>query len=206
MNLDQHDKDGNAPQRYRSGPKFDQIKNLAWTVKNGELISGKVLPQNFNGQNSLRYERPLGDGETISYEFFYEAGKTEAHPSIGRIAYVMRPTGLHLHLMSAPSTAWTIPKGFEVPLPGAEPKALPLKASQWNRVELTRRGTQLEILLNGESVYDQEPQTQVGDMVFGFFHNREQTSARIRNVRISGPWPDQVPESLLSFSSRSETQ
>ncbi|MDV6033396.1 MAG: DUF1583 domain-containing protein [Phycisphaera sp. RhM] len=205
VNLDQQDKDGNAPQRYRSAPKPDRIADLAWTVRNGELQSGKVLPQSFNGQNSIHYERPLGDGETIAYEFYYEAGKTEAHPTIGRISYMMRPTGLHLHLMSAPHTAWTIPKGFEVPLPGAEPKALPLKDSQWNRVQLTRRGTRLEILLNGESVFDQEPQTQLGDMVFGFFHNREQTSARIRNVRISGPWPEQVPESLLSFPSPSKT-
>ncbi|MCS7465237.1 DUF1583 domain-containing protein [Stieleria sp. ICT_E10.1] len=206
VNLDQHDKNENAPQRYRSGPKPDQIKNLAWTVKNGELISGKVLPQSFNGQNSIRYERPLGDGETISYEFFYEAGKTEAHPSIGRIAYVMRPTGLHLHLMAAPNTAWTIPKGFEVPLPGVDPKPLPLKTSQWNRVELTRLGTQLEIWLNGESVFDQQPQTRLGDMVFGFFHNRQQTSARIRNVRIAGPWPEQIPQSLLTFPSPPEPQ
>ncbi|QEF98365.1 tetratricopeptide repeat protein [Stieleria maiorica] len=199
------DKDGNDPSRYRTGSKPEQIQNLAWTVQDGELISGKIKAQKFNGQNSIRYERPLGDGEVLSYEFFYEEGKMEVHPSIGRIAYVMRPSGLKLHWMSAPNTAWKIPKGFEVPLPGADAKPLPLKAGQWNRVELVRDGSRIRISLNGETVFDQQPQSRLGDMVFGFFHNREQTSARIRNVRLNGPWPTEVPQHLLTFT-RTETQ
>ncbi|WP_182867710.1 DUF1583 domain-containing protein [Rhodopirellula sp. JC639] len=196
----QQDKDGNAPNRYRTAPKPQRIANLAWTVHDGELRSGEIKAQKFNGQNSIRYERPIGDGESLSYEFFYEPAKTEVHPSIGRVAYVMRPSGLKLHWMSAPNTAWKIPKGFEVPLPGAEPKPLPLKSGQWNQVELTRHGSRVQIVLNGETIFDQQPQSRLGDMVFGFFHNREQTSARIRNVRLTGPWPTEVPQQLLSFT------
>lgn len=199
INLEKHEAEGNKPQRYRSLPNPDQIQDLAWTVKGGEIISGESKQQNFNGQNSLRYERPLGDGESISYEFYYEEGKVEAHPSIGRIAYVLRPGGLHLHWMSAPNTSWSIPKGFEVPLPDAEGSPLPLNSGQWNRVQLKRTGNNLQIMLNDEVVFDREPQTRLGDMVFGFFHNREQTTARIRNVVLRGPWPDQVPADLLGF-------
>lgn len=199
VNTTKREQDAGSLQRYRSSPKPNQIDNLAWTVKDGELISGRVQKQSFNGQNSIRYERPIGDGETLSYEFFYQEGKTEAHPSIGRTAYILRPSGVALHWMSAPNTPWGIPKGYEVPLPGVEEKPLPLKSGEWNQVELERTGRKLRILLNGQVVFDQEPQSRLGDMVFGFFHNREQTSARLRNVTLRGSWPESVPDELLSF-------
>lgn len=197
VNITKREKAANTPRRYRSSPKPAQIKNLAWSVRDGELISGEMEKRGFNGQSCIRYERPLGDGETIQYEFFYEPGETEVHPSIGRVAYMLRPDGCHLHWMNAGSTSWKIPADYEVPLPGAEPNPCPLKPGQWNQVQLKRNGTNLQISLNGETVFDQEPQSRLGDMIFGLYHNGTKTSARIRNMTLRGDWPESLPEELL---------
>jgi hypothetical protein len=198
VNVTQREKEANAPRRYRSSPKPTRVKNLAWTVKDGELVSGEIVKRGSAGQSCIRYERPIGDGETLQYEFYYEPGKSEVHPTIGRIAYMLRPQGCHLHWMSAGGTSWKIPADYEVPLPGAEQDPLPLKAGQWNQVQLKRNGMNLQISLNGETVFDQEPQSRLGDMVFGLYHNGTKTSARIRNVTLTGPWPESLPENLLA--------
>jgi hypothetical protein len=197
VNLKQREKEANPPRRYRSSPKVTQINSLAWTLRDGELISGEMEKRGFNGQSCLRYERPLGDGESIQYEFFYQPEKMEVHPSIGRVAYLLRPDGCHLHWMNAGSTSWKIPPDYEVPLAEADPIPCPLKPGRWNQVQLQRNEKNLQISLNGETVFDQEPQSRLGDMVFGLYHNGTKTSARIRNMTFQGDWPENLPENLL---------
>ena len=197
VNINKREKEAKTPRRYRSNPKVAQINNLAWTVKDGELVSGEMDKRGFNGQSCIRYERPLGDGETIRYEFFYEPGKTEIHPTIGRVAYMLRPEGVHLHWMNAGSTSWKIPPDYEVPVPESDPQPCVLIPRQWNKVELDRNGNHLQIAVNGETVFDQEAQSRLGDMVFGLYHNGTKTSARIRNVTLRGNWPDNLPANLF---------
>ena len=78
--------------------KAEEINELAWTVKEGELISGKSKTTGPGNQSVVQYQRPLGDGESFTYEFFYKAGKTEVHPAIGRTAFMLRPDGLKVAL------------------------------------------------------------------------------------------------------------
>ena len=194
------EKAAGKPRFYYSKIGREELEKVCWTVnKQGELVSGKA-DKGFQKQGCIRYQRPLCDGDTLSYEFFYEQGKTEVHPTIGRVAYVLRPDGLKVHWMNAANTSWKIPQGFEASLPDAEPKPLPLKSGEWNQVELVRTGAKLAIKLNGETVFDGEPQSRLGDMVFGFFHYRDQANARLRNVVLTGAWPDQVPGELFAFT------
>ena len=193
-------KASSAPRRYRTQPKADRIGNLNWTVKNGELISGNASRRGgFQAQSVIQYNRPLTDGDKISYEFLYEPGKSEVHPAIGRVAYMLRNDGCKLHLMAAPNTAWTIPADFEAPVPGAESQPLQLKSGQWNQVELSRTGEQVTISVNGAVAFQGAPHSQVGDMVFGLYHNARKTSARVRNIKMTGNWPDALPDSVFEM-------
>jgi hypothetical protein len=135
------------------------------------------------------------------YVFLYEVGKTAVYPAIGRTAYILRPSGLRLHLMTAGGTSWKVPTDFEAPVPGAEPTPLSLNSGDWNQVELQRNGDTLKISLNGETVFDGEAKTQLGDMVFGLFHYANNTDARIRNLKLTGPWPEELPANLAEFRS-----
>ena len=200
LDTSHREKEAGKPRFYSSNYKRDALKQLAWTVnEQGELVSGKRQQGGFQGQNCIRYQRPICDGETLKYEFYYEPEKTEVHPTIGRVAYMLRPDGMRLHWMNAANTSWKIPAGYEVPLSDGEPQSLPLKAKDWNTVELTRSGKKIEMKLNGETIFDQEPQSRLGDMVFGLFHYRDKSAARVRNITLSGDWPEQLPENLFEF-------
>ncbi|MCC9602923.1 DUF1583 domain-containing protein [Stieleria sp. JC731] len=200
INMDKQDPSAGEPRAVRSRPSVDQASQLSWTVKDGEIISGQLNQHGHQDQRCLQYHRPLCDGETLRYEFFYEQGKIEAHPTIDRVAYMLRPDGCKLHWMSTGSSSWSIPKGYEVSVPGAPERSIELKESDWNEVEISRDGDQLTIKVNGDLAYQDQPTTRDGSMVFGFFHDSRATKARIRNVVLTGDWPEKLPENLFEFA------
>ena len=112
INRDKRDQDAGAPRAVRTRPKMSDVKKLSWTVKDGEIISGSDSRKPHQEQYCLQYQRPLCDGETLTYEFFYEPGKIEVHPSIGRIAYMLRDDGCKLHWMNAGGDLVAYPAGF----------------------------------------------------------------------------------------------
>ncbi|MCA9070135.1 MAG: DUF1583 domain-containing protein, partial [Planctomycetaceae bacterium] len=195
---------GKEGQSYRSAPKPNQLGQLAWSLKAGELISGTTKRQNATGplgQSVIRYDRPLGEGETLTYEFFFEAGKTAVHPSIGRTAYMLHPEGLKRHWMTEVGGRWKLPKDYEAPLDKENPQKLPLKEGAWNRVSLQlNKSHQLEIRLNDEIVFDQEIEVLPQGTIFGLFHYADRTAARVRNIKLTGPWPAALPEELFTRS------
>ncbi|MEO1526432.1 MAG: DUF1583 domain-containing protein, partial [Planctomycetota bacterium] len=202
FSTEHREKEANKPTFYRDEIDRESVDQLSWTVnEERELVSGRQKNYGHQNQNVIQYQRPICDGDTLSYEFFYEEGKTEVSPSIGRVAYVLRPAGLQLHWMNAGSTSWKIPAAYEVPVPGVEPKPLPLKSGEWNQMELVRDGDTLKMKLNGETIFQQQPRSRLGDMVFGLFHYRDQSSARVRNIVLTGNWPEQLPEDLFDFDS-----
>ncbi|MDX1925819.1 MAG: DUF1583 domain-containing protein [Pirellulaceae bacterium] len=191
-----------AEETYASNSaKAEEISELSWTVKDSELISGKSQTTGPGNQSVVQYQRPLGEGESLTYEFFYEAGKTEVHPTIGRTAFMLRPDGLKLHWMTEPNTSWRTPADFEIPVPGIEATPLPLKSGEWNRIRLERTGQTLTITLNDEKILNQPCELAQGE-VFGLFHYADKTSVRVRNARLEGPWPTEVPEKLLSTTGK----
>lgn len=189
---------------YRTAPKPNQLAQLAWAVKSGELISGKTKGQGKFGpmnQSVIRYDRPLGQGETLSYEFFYEAGKTAVHPALGRTAYMLHPEGLNRHWMTAVGGRWKLPKDNEVPLNAESPVKLPLKEGEWNQVMLhLGKNHHFQIRLNEELVFDQQIEILPQGAIFGLFHYADRTTARVRNIKLTGPWPQAMPEKLFSTS------
>ncbi len=203
LNEDVHEPDVEKAVRIRTGAKPDQLANLAWTMKDGELISGNAPVQaaaGRKGQSVIRYERPIAQGETLAYEFHYEAGKTAVHPAIGRTAYMLHPEGVHLHWMSEPQKAWKLPHDYEAPASADNPEPLPLKEADWNRVTLQLNGNQLQIRLNEELVFEKPIEILPQGTIFGLFHYADKTKARVKNITLTGPWPESVPENLFSHS------
>ena len=181
--------------------KAEEINELAWTIKEGELISGMNKTTGPGSQSVVQYQRPLGEGESLTYEFFYEAGKTEVHPAIGRTAFMLRPDGLKLHWMTEANTSWRTPADYEIPVPGIASAPLPLKSGEWNQLKLERNGQALTITLNDEKILQQTVALAQGE-VFGLFHYADKTSVRVRNARLEGQWPKELPEKLLSTSGK----
>lgn len=153
-------------------------------------------------QSHLAYVRPLLDGETLKYEFVYDPDPkktTAVHPVLGRIAFLIEPSGVRLHWITHNENEWT---GLEPDNAIVEavnrrgPSILPLIASDWNHVLVTRDQQKLKLTLNGTLIYE-KPVEELSDFHPGFYHDRSQTDVRIRNVVLTGNWPEKLtPEQM----------
>ena len=192
------EKDVADPSIYRTASKPDELSQLAWTVKDEELISGQMKSTDQIGpasQSVIRYQRPLGEGETLSYQFFYQPEEFAVHPAIGRTAYMLHPDGLKRHWMIESGNQWKVPKDYEAPVEGSE--NLPLKAGEWNDVSLKLEDGRLKISLNNQTVYDEPHEPLPQGNIVGLFHYASKTKARVRNITLTGNWPEEMPENLL---------
>jgi hypothetical protein len=148
-------------------------------------------------ESVLRYHRPvLEDGE-VSYEFYFEPGKTMVHPALGRLAFLLDPEGVTVHRLTdaqyetsglAPDNAPAGPSGRR----GAG--RLPLKPHDWNRLALGVAGDVVTLVLNGETVFEGRPGPTPPDRrSFGLFHYADRTDVRVRGVTYRGAWPRALP-------------
>ena len=188
--------------------------------QNGELTSAR-RSEFWPGaiESWLHYQQPLRDGDKLHYEFFHQAGKFEAAPTIGRIAYLFGSEGITRH--------WLTDGKYDVfnvaPDNGIlEKKKLTLKEDDWNVVEMSLSGDQLKISLNGKPAVTEKLKDS-DSRFFGFYHDAGRTSLRVRNAKLTGNWPkeftaksredfewpqpkDLLPETRLSDSVISEEQ
>jgi hypothetical protein len=182
---------------YYDRPPTDTRKERVydWQAKGGELLGRKLAqPGERPVPSKLAYFRPLRPGETVRYEFFYEPGQSHAHPSLGRLAFLLEPDGVRLHwLTDKTGDDWTgLPVDSVIDDKAAGgPRAtekLPLKAGDWNRVTLATSADGVKIELNGTTVYEAKFAAEI-ERLFGFFHYRDRTEVRVRNVVLTGSWP-----------------
>lgn len=175
----------------------DPVWHLADGVIHGEASAES--PEGKIGQSHLVYMRPCLAGETVTYEFFYHENKTTAHPVVGRLAFLMEPTGVRLHWLTDNANEWTcLPEDNAIiePLSRRGPAKLPLKSGEWNSVTMTFTGDEVSVSLNGEEVYLRSLE-DVSGRHFGIYHDRNQTSVKVRNVVLSGDWPQKLSAEQL---------
>ena len=161
----------------------------------------------FPVQSRLYYHRPLRDGDTLGYEFLYEPGKTEVHPSLGRLTFLSHPEGVRLHWIT--DIPFDDPTGLhhdnviDVPNDRRGSEQLPLKPGEWNQMTISLTGDTAVLTLNGVDVYERALQKTNGRF-FGLFHWKDRTAVEVRNVVLKGDWPEKLtPEMLANLLARS---
>src|SRR3954463_5369924 len=108
-----------------------------------------------------------------------------AHPTLDRLAFLLEPEGVRLHwITDGPDDECTPLKPDNVadePANRRGPGRLPLRANAWNALRVDLAGDIAAITLNGAEVYRRvlEPGNS---RQFGFFHFRDRTAARVREV------------------------
>ena len=171
-------------------------ETLDWHVIDGVLHgrmdaapeSDKVV------QSHLTYMRPLLDGESVSYEFFYDEGKTVVHPAIGRLTFLIESGGVRMHWLTDTDNEWTglgADNAIVEPLSRRGPKAVPLKPSAWNAVVVKLVDGKASVSLNGEEIYERALDDVINRHI-GFYHDRNSSAALIRNVVMKGDWPEKL--------------
>ena len=166
----------------------------SWRADNGILKGTAQEQTQTSDQSWLFYHRPLLNGESFEYEFLYRPGTMVAHPTIGRVAFLLQADGVQSHWLA---TSWDetvnelTPDNATVEAAIRRgPAQLPLKPNDWNSVSLTLRGNTAVITLNGVEICARpmEPETS---SQFGIFRYKHQ-STEIRNAVIRGDWSDRT--------------
>lgn len=172
-----------------------------WRVAEGVLststVESKAVTQ--NQEQVLFYQRPLLDGETVSYEFFYKPGECEISPTLGRVVFLLQPEGVRLRWLTDGSGDWTglaADNTVTEPLNRRGPRPLPLRANEWNRVTMARTKGTITLSLDDTIVY-QRPTDWEGDQCFGLNRHGSTIEVKVRNVVLTGDWPEALPNEFL---------
>ncbi|MDZ4849185.1 MAG: DUF1583 domain-containing protein [Pirellulaceae bacterium] len=186
--------DRNFYEQQREPTSFD------WNATANVLVGESKSDAKESGQSWIYYHRPLQPEESFSYEFFYKPGDAVAHPTLGRIALLLDPSGVKEHWIA--QVNWDdVVNG--IPLDNAivatecrkGPAVLPLKDNDWNAVKLTFKNDLAIVSLNGTVIYERPNDGQL-DSRFGFFRYKNQSS-KIRDAVLSGPWPEKLTPEIL---------
>jgi|GEM_PF-860831 tetratricopeptide (TPR) repeat protein len=176
------------------------LASFDWFAKAG-VLHGRQAGVDFTSatQSRLSYFRPLQDGESLSYEFLYEAGRFEVHPAIGRLAFLMDPGGMRVHWLTTGENDWT---GLAANNSLVEPlnrktRRLPLKTGDWNEVTVSLDGDFVSLSVNGTLAYTRKLEPEV-ERAFSFYHDRNRSAVRVRNVVLRGDWPERLSVEQLA--------
>ncbi|MEZ6046860.1 MAG: DUF1583 domain-containing protein [Planctomycetaceae bacterium] len=191
------------------------VPSVIWFNDKG-VLTGKREKGTMNRstqQSHLAYHRPLLKDDVITYEFFYEQGKTEAHPAVGNLVFLIQLDEIRLHwIVEESAQHWAgLMIDNSVPLDRGEHLVgkLPLNEGAWNKLQLEYHGDMIRLLLN------ETPVAEVSSLLltrthFGLFHYKDKTDLKVRNIVLRGDWPaslsaEEVLQMMTQYGSRTET-
>ncbi|MEM9827188.1 MAG: DUF1583 domain-containing protein, partial [Planctomycetota bacterium] len=173
-------------------PLRPSVSKTRWHVSEaGEL----VLTSNSVSAGVIGLLRPLLDGETITIEFWFEAGRSGVMPRLDDL------------VLEHGSEGWAVrwQRGLTSPASGSvlQPavgevvkrigQGIALREGDWNTYEFVRRGNQVTLNVNGKRLLEETVIRNPNIMLSRA--NKQQ--ARIRKVELRGDWPDTVPADLM---------
>jgi tetratricopeptide (TPR) repeat protein len=191
--------DGSEDDAGNAAVQKQQPSSFDWYAQNGEIHGRRAhdLSSRWNLGSLLAYFRPLRPGETLSYEFFYRPDEVMVHPCLGRLAFLLGSQGVRLHwLAENDGNDWT---GIASDNAVETQSAVSLKANAWNRLQLSLTADSVKIEVNGVAVCQRKLQ-ESDARTFGFFHYKNRTATQVRNVVLTGNWPDKISEKELADS------
>lgn len=171
-------------------------REYSWKVVNGELVARRGT-NSTSAESLLSYHRPLLDGEKVAWQFRYSTGRQNVHPTVGRIAFLMRPEGVQLHwITDGPLECSGLSVDNAITDEASlRTRKLPFNENDWNLAELSLTGNVIQIHLNGELILERQHNAKAGSQ-FGFFRNASREDAVVRNVTLSGDWPATFEEAV----------
>ena len=123
-----------------------------------------------------------------------------AHPALDRLAFLIEPGGVKLRwmtdLVEGDWTGLAADNALEAPECRRGPRVLPLKPGEWNAAMVRVEGGKALIDLNGVRIWEY-PLEAANSRIFGLYHDKGKTEARVRAVVLRGSWPEKLPAGLL---------
>jgi hypothetical protein len=99
-----------------------------------------------------------------------------------------------LHWITCGNSLWT---GVEETNRAVDPQAEQLETvelvnNDWNQLAVRVDEDIVTLTLNGKDVYRRRWEPEAGRN-FGLFHDPTKSHVRVRNVKLSGKWPEKLP-------------
>lgn len=181
---------------YLSRQQQEEPTEFDWRAED-DILVGRANSQMTEAESWVYYKRPLGEGESLTYEFYYEPGKSLVSPTIGNNALLLTEEGVQ--------TRWLIPNQYRFLVERKDSikeaayrqaETLAMKENDWNSGEIRRRDGIVTLLINAKPVY-QRPASEINDLRFGFYRTRD-LAAQVRQVVLQGNWPSDIKQVINS--------
>ncbi|QDT02593.1 tetratricopeptide repeat protein [Rubripirellula lacrimiformis] len=190
-----HDQDaGEIAEARRKGLENDTTR---WLVQDGQLIYKSLETSNASDPKShIEYLRPLMDGDTIEYSFWWQWDKTEVHPTIGRTALKLTRKGT---LPSWIAITNDLSSTDFVSDDKLDPPAEPIAADNvpndesWNTITMTREGEVVQVQLNDKPLMD----IPIAESSRPGLLREVKRDVKIRDMKLTGDWPAEFPKDLM---------
>ena len=104
-----------------------------------------------------------------------------------------------MHWLTDNDNEWTeltADNAIVEPLNRRGPRSLPIKKADWNKVTMKLTDGKISLSLNGEEIC-QRPVEDISNRHIGFYHDRNTSAVQIRNVVLTGNWPEQLSVELM---------
>jgi hypothetical protein len=82
------------------------------------------------------------------------------------------------------------------PLNRRGPRSLPIKNADWNLITLKVTEGKVSVSLNGEEIYERSV-ADISNHHIGFYHDLNTSAVQIRNVVLTGNWPEKLSTEQL---------
>jgi len=166
-----------------------------WRFENDTLEATLPEKRSTTSWNCYHYQRPLDEGDSWRYEFWWEPGKSAVIPVIGRTAIHLDGEALEREwLVDKLDAHWlSIEAEKRIEIPGSKKPELVPQA--WNAIELHRKGNDVSIQVNGKSVgtFAIEPDQQSTP---GLYAPSGVRNFSVRHMTLQGDWPSSLPTNL----------
>jgi hypothetical protein len=170
---------------------------LPWRLADGVILGEPTDRSPSAPANHLTYFRPLQNGESIEYEFYYEPERQHVHPALGRLVFLIEPGGVRVRWRVQGDRDWTglsDDHAVTEPLNRRGPRPLPLKPAEWNRLHISMSGDAVTLNLNDTEIYVRQLEPE-NSRAFGLYRDHGPCLARVRNVIMRGDWPERLTDS-----------
>lgn len=171
-----------------------------WSVKDDELKYMSAKADNvYDPSSHIAYLRPLLDGDSIEYSFWWEWDDTEVQPTVGRMALKFTKDGTLPNWIritnDLASTEFIAVDKLDPPADPVAPENVP-NDQAWNTVKLTRNGDTVRVELNDTPLIS----LPVADPPRPGLLREVKRDVRIRDMKLTGDWPKEVPANLMERS------
>ncbi len=209
-------KDGvleSADQKLARLAKLDELESAGTFVQPYVREMIEKEPAKPRSVGMIYYQRPMCDGETIDLEFYQDSKPEPIEGKARTLPYSISPTiGRTAMLLDQPDVAlrWIAGDGEKEWL-GTDPEQrvldpearqlsrAQLRERDWNTLSIRWANGVATLSINGQAVYERKWDSTTAPQ-FGLYHNPNASQVRVRNMTLSGPWPETLPENLFELT------